>query len=230
MKNIFVTGTDTGVGKTVITGLWARFLTQKGFNVATQKWVETGSKEGFSHDVDFHLKMMGKDRSASKDYESLSAPYVFSFPASPHLASRLENRRIDINKIISAYKTLSSSFDHVVVEGAGGVLVPFNGKDLLIDLAKKLDLSVLLVVENKLGAINHALLSLEALKKRKIDVIGVIYNNINGCESKISKDNPGIVKKLSGERILGVMPRCKTDSALNKNFSKIAKKIYEQLA
>ena len=60
MKNIFVTGTDTGVGKTVITGLWARFLTQKGFNVATQKWVETGSKEGFSHDVDFHLKMMGQ--------------------------------------------------------------------------------------------------------------------------------------------------------------------------
>ena len=174
--------------------------------------------------------MMGKDRYDLKSYRELVAPYVFSFPASPHLSSRLENKKIDSSKIVSSFKALDSSFDHVVVEGAGGVLVPINDREFLIDLAKKLGLGVLLVAENKLGGINHTLLSIEALKVRKIHILGVIFNNISDCDKRILEDNPKIVEKLSKVKVFGSLPKTKNNEDFYKNFAKIADKIYERLA
>ncbi len=229
MKPLFIAGTDTGIGKTAVTGCWARFLTQKGLRVVTQKWVETGTRTDFSKDVEFHLKMMGKDRDDLGDYRNLVSPYVFSFPASPHLASSLENKSICRKKIISGFKALKSCFDHVAVEGAGGVLVPLDKKHFLIDIAKSLNLPVLLVAENRLGAINHVLLSLEALKARKMKVIGVIFNNVKDCDEKILEDNPKIVKKMSGVNVLGVLPYAKSPEVLYDRFLKTAEKIFKAL-
>jgi dethiobiotin synthetase len=160
-RAIFITGTDTGIGKTVVSGLLARYILEKGESVITQKWIQTGSS-GIPLDIKTHLKIMGKNKDYIKGHLSDISPYVFEFPASPHLAGKIEGRVISKEKIIKSFKRLSSKFDWVIVEGTGGVLVPFSSKGLIIDLAAKLDLHVLLVAGNKLGSINHTLMSIEA--------------------------------------------------------------------
>jgi dethiobiotin synthetase len=225
MKGIFITGTDTGAGKTVITGLLARYLSDKGYGVITQKWVQTGSKI-FSSDIAAHLKLMKRRREDIKDYLAHISPYVFRFASSPHLAASLEKKRIKEERIKESYKFLSKRSNFVLVEGIGGALVPLNKKRLVIDLAKELGMPVLIVSENKLGAINHTLLTIEAIKKRNMKIMGVVFNNKSSKINKIiSKDNPKIVKMLTGEPILGTLPRLKDRELLYKAFIPIARKI-----
>ena len=207
MNGIFVTGTDTGVGKTVVTGLLARFLKEKGYRVIIQKWIETGC------------------RSSNKPC-SLTRPYSFKFPASPHLAARQEKRNIQEAKIKKNFKLLAKNFDFVIVEGIGGALVPFSKKRLVIDIAKDLNLPTIIVVVNKLGAINHSLLTIEAICRRNIKIIGLVFNNLDRKANKeITEDNPRIVKAISGERIIGILPKVSNRDFLYKKFMPIGKKI-----
>jgi len=229
MGGIFVTGTDTGIGKTVITGLLARFLDDQGYKVITQKWVETGTI-GFSKDVNFHLKLLGKGKQEFKKHLIDMSPYTFKFPSSPHLGSSLEKKKISIEKIKKSFKCLTKAFDFVVVEGVGGVLVPLNKKKLVIDVAKDLKLPALIVVGNKLGAINHTLLTLEALKTRKMKIIGVVFNDLGNKASKIIlKDNPKIIETISGIKSLGNLPWTKDKNLLKKSFKKIGRRILSNL-
>ena len=229
MSGIFVTGTDTGVGKTIITGLLAKFLDDKGYKVITQKWVETGSV-GFSKDVSFHLKLLGKRKQELKSHFSDISPYTFKFASSPHLASSLEKRKISIERIKKSFKSLEKAFDFVVVEGVGGALVPLNKKKLVIDVAKELNLSVLIVVGNKLGAINHTLLTIEALKARKMKIAGIVFNNLKDKENNmILKDNPKIIEAISGQKISGSLPWTKDKNIRHESFKKIGKKILSNL-
>ena len=101
---------------------------------------------------------------------------------------------------------MEKKFDCVVVEGIGGALVPYNSKNLVIDIAKELNLPVLLVAGNKLGAINHILLTLEALESRKLEILGIIFNNLEEQDRTILRDNPRIVEKLSKVKVLGIFP------------------------
>ena len=208
MKAVFIAGTDTGVGKTKITGLLRRFLSDRGYQAVTQKWIETGTSK------------LPKDITRQ--------PYTFKFPASPHLAARLEKKTIKKDRIKKSFLFLKDRFDFVIVEGIGGALVPFNQKGLVIDIAKELRLPVLLVVANKLGCINHTLLTIEAIKRRKMRIVGIIFNNNKRFGRKadiISKDNPRIIKKLTGEKVLGVLPYCRDRDLLYKMFIPIGKKI-----
>ena len=159
MKAIFITGTDTGVGKTTVSGLLGRFISDRGYLPVAHKWIQTG-KENFP-----------------TDYLQWEFVYKFKFPSSPHLAASLEKKAISVNKIKNSFRSLKKKFDFVIVEGIGGALVPFNRRNLVIDIAKKLNLPVLIVANNKLGAINHTLLTIEAIKMRKMKVIGIIFNN-----------------------------------------------------
>lgn len=224
MRIIFIAGTDTGVGKSVVCGLLAGFLLDKGYKVVTQKWVQAGSR-GLSNDINTHLKFMARTK---KDYQnclSFMQPYIFRFAGSPHLAAGLENKRVDIVKIKKSLTGLRH-FDFVVIEGIGGVLVPLNFKSLLIDVIKELGLSVLVVAANKLGAINHALLTIEALKSRDIKIIGIVFNNILDKENRIIlNDNPSIIKKFSQQRVLGILPYSENPFQLRKVFAPIGKKI-----
>lgn len=225
MKSCFITGTDTGVGKTIICGLLARFFLDRGYSVITQKWIQTGSRD-FSEDIALHLKFMGKGRKDIKDYLGSISPYIFNLASSPHLAAETENAKIDIKRIEKSFRFLSEKFDFVIVEGIGGALVPFNRKRLVIDIAKKLSLPVVIVADNKLGAINHTLLTIEAIKKRKMKIIGIIFNNTDKNRDKIIlRDNPKIVRQLSKERILGILPYSKNREALYKPFLPIGDRI-----
>lgn len=224
MKGIFVTGTDTGVGKTLVMALLARYLLEKRYKVITQKWIQTGCA-GFPSDIQLHLKIMGRKRKDIKNYLGLVCPYAFKFSGSPHLSSKLEKKKININKIIKSFRLLSAQFDFVLVEGIGGALVPIDKRHLTIDLVKELDLPVLLVAQNKLGAINHTLLSIEAIKSRGLEILGVIFNNLKGQDPIIIRDNPKIIEGLTRERVLGVLPWQKNTEILYREFAPIAKKI-----
>ena len=229
MKSVFITGTDTGIGKTVVTGLLARYLNEYKVKVITQKWIQTGSRFT-AEDIVFHLELMGKKSSDIKKYLPFVCPYIFKFASSPHLAAKLEKASINTGKIKNAFKILRKNFDVVIVEGLGGVLVPINKDKLVIDIACDLKLPAIVVAGNKLGAINHTFLTIEALKKRNIKIIGIIFNNISKTGNKIIlEDNPKIVKKVSRENILGTLPYSKDKNILYKNFLPISKKIFKLL-
>ena len=225
MKAVFISGTDTGVGKTIVSGLLARYLCEKGYRTTTQKWVQTGSRK-FSPDVALHLKLMGAQTKRMRQYNSLVCPYVLNFAGSPHLAASYQGKVIRIETIKKSFYSLVRNFDFVVVEGVGGALVPFNRKKLIIDVVKDLRLPVIIVAANKLGAINHTLLTLEALRARKMKIIGVVFNNNRKGENKIiARDNPRIVKELSKENVLGILPWESNKDLLYKKFVPIGKKI-----
>lgn len=209
MTSFFVCGTDTGVGKTVVTGLLAKTFLDQGYSVITQKWVQTGSK-GFPQDISTHLKLMGKKKSYVNGLLDLVCPYVFKYPASPHLAAKLEGKKVEVRKIKSAYRKLCGMFDIVIVEGVGGALVPLNEKILLLDVVKELKMPVILVVGNKLGAINHALLTAEAIKKRGLQIAAVVFSEIDKSDKKIAKDNVRIIMKHLGMKRYVSVPRLKS--------------------
>lgn len=229
MKALFVAGTDTGAGKTVVTGLLARYLSEKGYNVITQKWIQTGCASIRSSDIKQHLDLMGRRLNSIKEYLPHVCPYIFKAACSPHLACEIENRKINAGKIIKSFKFLSKRFDFVIVEGIGGALVPFDKGRLVIDIVKGLDLPVLVVAENKLGAINHSLLTVEALASRKIRMLGFVFNNIKRGNKVILKDNPGIISRLTKQRILGVLPRLGSHQKIYESFVPIGKKVLEAL-
>ena len=205
MSGLYITGTDTGVGKTLVCALLARYLHLAGERVITQKWVQTGCV-GEADDLRVHCRIGG----LPEDPAWLAArnPYCFALPASPHLAAEAEGRPIDPEVIIRAYQALASSFDPVLVEGAGGALAPLTRSMLAIDLVARLGMPALLVVGNKLGCINHALLTVEALRARDIPVLGLVFNSLPGCsdDARIIQDNPRITAQLSGVPLLGELP------------------------
>ena len=228
-RSIFVTGTGTGVGKTVVTGLLARFLSETGLSTVTQKWVQTGSR-GFSEDIAVHLRLMGKSEKDFEAYLPHMAPYTFGFPSSPHLAARLENRAIDTKKILDSFYLLKNDFDAVVVEGTGGLMVPLNRREMVIDICEKARIPVLLVVNNGLGAINRTILSVEALRKRGIEILGLVFNRISvGEDETILKDNLSIINEFTGLDVYGELPALEDTDALYRAFLPMARKILKKL-
>lgn len=185
-KKLFISGIDTDAGKSYATGWLARSMADAGKRVITQKFVQTGNKD-FSEDIEVHREIMGTGI-LKEDYEHLTAPEIFSYPCSPDLAAKIDNREIDLEKITKAADTLASKYDHVLIEGAGGLMVPLKGNYLTIDYIKENKLSVGLVTNGNLGSINHTLLALDALTSRNIPVSLVIYNTYFDRDAKISAD------------------------------------------
>lgn len=224
-KSIFICGTDTGVGKTAVAGLLARYLLDKGHKVVTQKWVQTGYVKDRT-DLDAHLRFMGKTWVDFEPHRPSMAPYIFKFPASPHLSAREEGAAVDIKKIEKELERLSTYFDFIVIEGTGGLLVPLTQKTLAIDIVRRLNIPVLLVAANRLGSINHTLLSIEALNARKIKNLGVIFNDISNREDEaVLKDNPEIIKIFSDCAVLGRLRRSTSTKELRRQFAPIGDKI-----
>ena len=227
---IFIGGTDTGVGKTVVTGLLSRFLIDKGYNAVTQKWVQTGSYD-HSADIQEHLNYMRRSKDDYEGYSEDIMPYIFKYPASPHLAAKLETIEIDNSKIERSFNVLYDRYDAVIVEGTGGMLVPYNEDRTLADICEKIEIPTILVVENRLGAINHALLSIESIRKRNIPIIGMIFNKISSCEDElILNDNMRIINKLTGIDILGELDCLNDREGLYHLFTDIGQKIIDMIA
>jgi dethiobiotin synthetase len=229
MSGIFITGTDTGVGKTLITGLLARAMAELGKSVITQKWVQTGVRNFADTDIATHLSLMKQNISRIEPFMSDIIPYCFKFPASPHLAAKREKQRINPRKIERAYLALCKISEVVLAEGAGGLMVPLTSKILFIDLAHKLQLPIVLVVHNKLGAINHALLSIETVRRRNLKLIGLIFNNAENQNVEILNDNVRTVASLSRENILGIVPYSQNQNRLYRAIKPMAENILNRI-
>ena len=193
---VFVSGIDTGTGKTVATGMMARFLTERQVRTATVKLVQTGCR-GRSEDVELHRKLMGKGP-LPEDACGLTFPEVFEFPGSPHLAAALEGKHVDVEKIASVVTQVSLSYGVTLVEGAGGLAVPLTQNLLTIDLAANMHWPAVLVVSGKLGSLNHALLSLEALARRGMTLRGIVYDYAPGVDPVIDRDTPHVLTEYLG--------------------------------
>ena len=186
-KVFFVSGIDTGIGKTMATGLMARSLASAGRDVITVKLVQTGN-DGFSEDIDVHRAICGGIR-FPEDGEGLTAPQIFKFPSSPLLAAALEGRTVDVEAISRAVRECAARHEIVLVESAGGLDVPLTEDMLSVDLAAREGWSLVLVSCGRLGSINHTLLSLEAAKARSMTVAGVVWNWCEGADSRIDDDS-----------------------------------------
>ncbi|WP_213014772.1 dethiobiotin synthase [Acinetobacter rathckeae] len=181
MDNVyFISGIDTEIGKTYATGYLARQYLAQGKKVITQKLVQTGN-DTVSEDIEQHRRIMGVPFFA-EDHDKTTMPEIFSYPASPHLASRIDGREIDFDRIEQATQTLSQRFDVVLLEGAGGLMVPLTEALLSIDYIAQKKYPVILVTSGRLGSINHTLLSLEALKHRGMTLHAVAYNLCHDAE------------------------------------------------
>jgi dethiobiotin synthetase len=192
-KIYFVSGIDTDAGKSYCTGWWARQMMNKGINVITQKFIQTGNRE-FSEDIDVHRKLMGIEMQPD-DLNHTTAPVIFSYPCSPQLAARLDNRDIDLNTIDNATATLSSHYDTVLIEGAGGLMVPITDEMFTIDYVASRHLPLVLTIHGKLGSINHIILSLEAIAARHIELPYILYNTHFDTDKTIAADTRGFVER-----------------------------------
>lgn len=173
-KVYFISGMDTNIGKSYATGYLAREWNAKGIKTITQKMIQTGNSH-ISEDIKLHRHIMGCGW-LPEDDERLTMPEVFTYPCSPHLASEIDKRAINFNKIKYATQRLSERFDAVLLEGAGGLMVPLTRKYLTINYIQDNQYPLIFVVSGRLGSINHILLSLEAVQKRNIQLHTLIYN------------------------------------------------------
>ncbi len=192
-KTYFISGIDTGIGKTVATGLMARWLRSIGRDVVTVKMVQTGNV-GFSEDLDAHHSIAEMPR-CREDELGLTAPQIFKFPSSPELAARLEGRTVDLTKIADSVAACASAHEVVLVEGAGGLAVPLTADTLAVDFAAAQGWPLILVASGRLGSINHILLSLEAAKARGMSVAGVVYNWCADADPTIDADTPEVTRR-----------------------------------
>ncbi|BCB95804.1 ATP-dependent dethiobiotin synthetase BioD [Dissulfurispira thermophila] len=220
-KGIFITGTDTGVGKTIVSAAIIRALMNKGIKVGAMKPLETGCKKSavkeekeilIPSDGMFLIEMAEMD-----DSIDLITPIRFEQPLAPMVASDLEKTPVDLNKIFRAYETLSQKYEFMVVEGAGGLLVPIakgqraKGKRqaayFVSDLIKDLKLPVIIVARPGLGTVNHTLLTVNHALREGIEVLGVIINYSRPPENDIAeKTNPDALRQLCPVPVIDVIP------------------------
>ena len=183
MKGVyFVSGIDTDIGKTVATGVLAKQLLQQGKSVITQKPVQTGCQD-IAEDIAVHRKIMGIPMQ-EVDKQGLTMPEIFGYPASPHLAARLDGRALDLDKIRTSTQELATQYEIVLVEGAGGLMVPLTENLLTIDYIRQQGYPVILVTSGRLGSINHTLLSFSALKQYGISLYSLIFNHIHDSKDE----------------------------------------------
>ncbi|MCP3966418.1 MAG: ATP-dependent dethiobiotin synthetase BioD [Lentisphaerae bacterium] len=193
MKTFFVTGIDTDAGKSVITGLLSRFLLKSELNVITAKLAQTGCTD-IAEDIVTHRRLEGRGL-LDIDREHRTCPYLFNFPCSPHLAAEMEEREINPQKITDCIKTLERQYDCVLVEGAGGFFVPLTRSLMTADYAAGCKWPVIIVSSGRLGSINHTILTIEAIRQRKMRIAGVVYNSYPVEKPEISSDSKWVIVK-----------------------------------
>lgn len=192
-SRIFITGIDTDAGKSYATGWMARGMIDAGISVATQKFVQTGNR-GFSEDIDIHRKITGTGL-LPEDTDHITAPVIFTYPASPELAARIDRRELDLDIINAATDALEKKYGHVLIEGAGGLMVPLKEGYLTIDYIREHGIPAVLVTNGRLGSINHTLLSLSALRHAAINIFAVIYNSHFDKDKIICEDTRRYIKR-----------------------------------
>lgn len=202
---VFITGTDTGVGKTVVTAAIAAALKTHSVNVGIMKPIATGLADPRHHpsDPDWLMSVAGV-----QDPPDLVTPYRFKLPASPLVAAAHEHVSIDLARVTQAFHAVAAQHDCVLVEGIGGILVPVTAELFVVDLITRLGVPALIVARAGLGSINHTLLTLECLRSRGVPVLGLVFNHPTCPPSSDLSETVPTILRLSGLHSFGELPYC----------------------
>ena len=210
---IFITGTDTGVGKTIFACGLARRLKSFGYNVGVMKPVETGGK---LRDGTFYPEDAWRLRAASACAESIEriCPYCLPEPLAPSIAAERAGVKIDIDHVLAVFEAIKGAHDITLVEGAGGLMVPLVASYTFADFARVAKLPIIVVAANKLGVINHLLLSLEHASCKGLTILGYVLNRLSNEPSLAAETNREVLVGLTGVPCLGELPFHQPDADL----------------
>ncbi len=204
-RAVFVTGTDTSVGKTIVAATLARLLRMRGVSVAVMKPVTSGCREENGLLVSDDALLLCQ--AAGVELNGDVAPYCLREPIAPADAARIDGVRIDFSVIKSSFGKLAAAYQYVIVEGAGGLMVPLSGGLLVADLARELDLPLLVVARPGLGTINHTVLTCFAARQMGLQVAGVIINGMPEYPDLAEQGAPHQIGSLCGASVLGIWPQ-----------------------
>ncbi len=254
MNGFFITGTDTDIGKTALSALLLAELRRREINAAPMKPAQTGcvlksetgnvKPEKTSEfqvssfkpqvsplsvpDLDYSLSMAGMNVS-EEDYTNM-APYRFEPACSPHLAAERAGVEIELPTLGNAAEKLAERYDSLIVEGAGGILVPLNRRETMLDLMQALQLPVLIAARPGLGTINHTLLSIRALRSAGLDIAGVVFVESEKTESGfIEEDNHQTIAQFGNVPILGKIPFCPQLRDPNPDYSALPRPVVAEI-
>lgn len=216
MKSYFVTGTDTSVGKTIITAGLARIVSNLQIDVGVMKPFLAGEEQGSTNDTNFLA-----NAARVSDSEDLLTPEVFSIPASPYTGWKKLGVKGNVSKVIDSFKTLSEKHDLMLVEGIGGIMTPLLKDYFLINLIKEMKLDVIIIITNKLGTVNHSIMTVKMCELYHIPISGIIINNLDS-EGYVSSELKNDIQELTSQKVLGIVPRL--DDLTIENISKVIEK------
>lgn len=227
-NTLFITGTDTSVGKTFVCARLLEFLRGKGIQAGYQKWVATGVEGEIPDDLALCLK--AANIPFISELVARQTPYRFKYPASPHLAAELEGKAIDAEVITENYQTLALQYQWLIVEGVGGIMVPLRRDLLLVDLLARLKPKTLVVARSGLGTLNHTLLTIEALRHRHIPILGLVFSDSAAAEDeKLVEDNMKTIEEMGLVKVFGRLKREPNADNARRGFGPIGQAIWNQL-
>lgn len=205
MGKLFITGTDTHVGKTITTALVVHLLRQQNLSIIPYKPIQTGAilanNQWQSPDVDIYQKVNQLDNSIHY------CTYLLEKACSPHLAAQIENIDIQFNKVEKAIENYQMKYDGIVIEGAGGLYVPLTTTGTcIIDWIERLSIPTIVVAKAGIGTINHTVLTIKELQKRAVPILGIIMNNVTDDDLDVISDNQQMIEKLCQIPIIGTIP------------------------
>jgi dethiobiotin synthetase len=203
-QGLFITGTDTGVGKTLVAAALASFLKKEGVDVGVMKPVESGCRRQEGNLVPQDALFLREAAGCGDDLELVN-PYRLEAPLAPSLAADREGVEIDLGKLLECFQLIKKRHDFILIEGAGGLMVPLREGYLISDLVQLFQLPLLIVAASRLGAINHTLLTVRHAQSLMIKVAGVILNNPEE-EDLASRSNSYLLPQLLDVPFLGVIP------------------------
>lgn len=203
---IFITGTDTGIGKTVVTTGLVAALQQQGYDIGAMKPFQSGAVESSNRLLAPDLEFILKTTELTANYDLMN-PVRLSLPLAPSVAAELEGVEINIEEVEAAYKRLQKEYQALIVEGAGGLMVPLAENFLIPDLIKLFSLPVVVVARPNLGTINHTVLTVKAARQLGLEVIGVIINGLKENKAGLAEEtNPELIEELADIPVLGTVP------------------------
>ncbi len=204
-KGIFITGTDTGVGKSVVAAALAALLHARGVNVGVMKPVTSGCREESGRPVSDDAELLARGAGLA-GVDADMAPYILHRPIAPSEAASLDGTQISFRLIGEAFGRLAARHDFVIVEGAGGLMVPLTGELLIADLVIYLQLPLLVVARPALGTVNHTLLTCYSARQLGITARGVVINNYPDHPDMAERTAPQLIASHAGVPLLGVFP------------------------
>jgi dethiobiotin synthetase len=202
----FITGTDTGVGKTIVTAGLAKTLRQRGYDAGVMKPITSGAvRKGLglvSEDAEYLLAAAGVE-----DPPMLVCPVCLEPPLAPYAATMLTGQQIDMSRVMAAYVTLRNMHDILLVEGIGGLLVPIKQNYSVLNLVVEMDVPLIIVARPNLGTVNHIAMTVACARAAGVAVAGVIFNYCENMPQKAAETtNPDVVRQVCDVPVLGIVP------------------------